>query len=97
MLGRWLKHWPGMYHNPALWTMTSDGFVPYKTFFIMWAATDSLVAADQYIAANAVSLGYAFARVGRDSPESGKVSARMRELARVAFPMVYDKATEEEV
>lgn len=80
-----------MFHNPALWPMTSDGFVPYKTFFLMWAATDAILAADQYAAAHAVALGYAYARVGRDGPGASKVASAMRELRRLAFPMIADR------
>lgn len=83
-MGRFLRRYAPLFHNPALWP-TRDGVIPYKTFFLLIGALDEDDALTELVVANAVSLGYTWAREGKAN--TALATARRRLVER-AFPKV---------
>ena len=77
--------WPGLYHNPARWTMTRDGYIPRALFYVLARALPRLRAGEMLDRARAVETGYMSARI-TDPGKRFKLDWRLRRLHEIANP-----------
>lgn len=81
LVARFHRSYPGLWYLPGHWR-TRDGVIPYKLFYLLIDALDSVDAVRELETARAVLLGYGLARAGKNA----KVKEAHRKLVRRAFP-----------
>lgn len=77
---------PGLYFDPARWTMTRDGYMPRALFYLLVRSLPRLRAGELLDQARAVETGYLSARLAKE--KRFKLDWRLRRLAERAYPTV---------
>jgi hypothetical protein len=84
--------WPFVYHNPARWTMTRDGYVPRAVFYLYVRALPRLRTGELLDTAAAVERGYASARL--DGSKRFRLDWRNQQLREFAYPSADGESSE---